>query len=42
MYQIISSMNNNVTLAQDVNGEEVYTLYDQGEGNSPILTLTVD
>lgn len=23
MYQIISSMNNNVTLAQDVNGEEV-------------------
>lgn len=26
----------------DVNGEEVYTLYDQGEGNSPILTLTVD
>lgn len=26
----------------DVNGEEVYTLYDQGEGNSPVLTLTVD
>ena len=26
----------------EVEGEEIYTLYDQGEGNSPILTLTVD
>lgn len=26
----------------EVEGEEIYTLYDQGEGNSPILTLTAD
>lgn len=26
----------------EVEGEEIYTLYDQGKGNSPILTLTVD